>query len=97
MVNVVLIGAIAVVIVLLILGALDRWDVFGDDSENADSGTDRVKQEARREGEFDVSLLKKHKTLTMPAKVVAVSIGALLLATGVFATGTPASASTAAA
>ena len=85
MVNVVLIGAIAVVIVLLILGALDRWDVFGDDSENADSGTDRVKQEARREGEFDVSLLKKHKTLTMPAKVVAVSIGALLLATGVFA------------
>lgn len=85
MVNVLLIGVIAVVIVLLILGALDHWDVFGDDRENEDSGTDRVKQEARREGEFNVSLLKKHKTLTMPAKIVVVCFGLLILATGVFA------------
>jgi len=34
MVNVLLVGIIAVVIVLLILGALDRWNVFGDDREN---------------------------------------------------------------
>jgi hypothetical protein len=85
MVNVFLIGVIAVVIVLLILGALDRWNVFGDDRENEESGTDRVKQEARREGDFEVSLLKKHKTLTMPAKVIAVALGLLFLATGVFA------------
>jgi hypothetical protein len=85
MVNVLLVGIIAVVIVLLMLGALDRWNVFGDDRENEASGTDRVKQEARREGDFSVSLLKKHKTLTLPAKVVVVSLGALVLATGVFA------------
>ena len=85
MVNVLLIGVIAVVIVLLILGALDRWNVFGDDRENEGSGTDRVKQEARREGDFSVSLLKKHKTLTMPAKVVVLCMGLLFLATGVFA------------
>ncbi len=85
MVNVLLIGVIAVVIVLLIIGALDRWNVFGDERENEASGTDRVKQEARREGEFNVSLLKKHKTLTLPAKVMVVSLGLLFLATGVFA------------
>jgi len=85
MVNVLLVGVIAVVIVLLILGALDRWNVFGDDRENPESGTDRVKQESRREGDYSVSLLKKHKTLTLPAKVLVVSLGALVLATGVFA------------
>ncbi len=85
MVNVLLVGIIAVVIVLLILGALDRWNVFGDDRENPESGTDRVKQEARREGDYSVSLLKKHKTLTLPAKVLAISLGLLVLATGVFA------------
>ncbi len=85
MVNVLLVGVIAVVIVLLILGALDRWNVFGDDRENPESGTDRVKQESRREGDYSVSLLKKHKTLTLPAKVLAVSLGVLVLATGVFA------------
>ena len=85
MVNVLLVGIIAVVIVLLILGALDRWNVFGDDRENPESGTDRVKQEARREGDYSVSLLKKHKTLTLPAKVLALSLGLLVLATGVFA------------
>jgi len=85
MVNLLLVGIIAVVIVLLILGALDRWNVFGDDRENPESGTDRVKQESRREGEYSVSLLKKHKTLTLPAKVLVVSLGALVLATGVFA------------
>lgn len=85
MVNILLVGIIAVVIVLLILGALDRWNIFGDDRENPESGTDRVKQEARREGDYSVSLLKKHKTLTMPAKVVALSLGLLVLATGVFA------------
>lgn len=85
MVNYVLIGAIAVVIVLLILGALDRWNVFGDDRENSESGTDRVKQEQRRDGDFAVSPLKKHKTLTLPAKVVSVCLGLIVLATGVYA------------
>lgn len=85
MVNVVLVGAIAIAIVLLILGALDRWNVFGDDRENTESGTDRVKQEARREGDFSVSLLKKHKTLTLPAKVVTVCLGLIVLSTGVYA------------
>jgi hypothetical protein len=85
MVNYLYIGVIAVVIVLLILGAIDRWDIFGDDRENPDSGTERVKHEARSEADFDVSLLKKHKTLTLPAKVMVVSLGGLVLATGVYA------------
>lgn len=84
MVNYVAIGVIAVVIVLLIIGALDRWNVFGDDRENEASGTDRVSEEARAQ-DFSVSWLKKHKTLTLPAKVVAVSVGLIVLSTGVYA------------
>ena len=85
MVNMLILGAIAIVIVLLILGALDRWNVFGDDRENPESGTERVKNEARREGDFSVSWLKKHKTLTLPAKVVVVCLGLIVLSTGVYA------------
>lgn len=84
MVNILILGAVAIVIVLLILGALDRWNVFGDDRENPESGTDRVKQEARREGDFSVSWMKKHKTLTLPAKVVTVCLGLIMLSTGVY-------------
>lgn len=85
MVNYIAIGIIAVAIVLLIIWALDRWNVFGDDRENPDSGTDRVKQEARRSGDYSVSWLKKHKTLTMPAKVIVLAVGGIILSTGVYA------------
>lgn len=84
MVNWVALGAVAIVIVLLILGALERWNVFSDDRENPDSGTERVRQEARREGDYNVSWLQTHKTLTLPAKVVMICMGLIVISTGVY-------------
>lgn len=84
MVNWVVLGVVAIVIVLLVLGAFERWGLFSDDRENAESGTERVRQEARRESDYSVSWLKKHKTLTLPAKVVSLCIVLIVLSTGVY-------------
>ncbi|WP_324662416.1 hypothetical protein [Haloarcula sediminis] len=85
MVNYVAVGAIAVVLVILVIAALDRWNVFGDDRENPDSGTDRIKHEEKAAADYSVSWLKKHKTLTLPAKVVTIAIGGIVISTGVYA------------
>lgn len=85
MVNWVIVGIVVVFVVLAILIALDRWGVFQDDREGKSDGTDRVATEARREGDYSVSWMKKHKTLTLPGKVVAVSVGGLIVATAVYA------------
>lgn len=84
MVNWVIVGIVVVFVVLAILVALDRWGVFQDDREGKSDGTDRVATEARREGDYSVSWMKKHKTLTLPGKAVVVAVGGLIAATGVY-------------
>jgi len=84
MVNWVVVGVVVVFVVLAILIALDRWGVFQDDREGQSNGTDRVATEARREGDYSVSWMKKHKTLTLPGKAVVVSMGLLAVLTGVY-------------
>lgn len=82
--NYVAIGVIAVVLVVLVLVALDRWGVFQDDDENQNSGTARVEREARQEEVGSLSVFERHKSLTLPGKVVALSTGLLVLSAGVY-------------
>lgn len=73
-------SAMVLVAILILIGAIDHWGVFEDDKENANSGTERVQQELEQQNEdYTISLLKKHKTLTAPGKVVVASLGALCL------------------
>lgn len=72
------IGGAAIIIVLLILFALDRWNVFGGDSSGESSGTERIEREAAKEGDFSVPILKRHKTLTLPGKVVVTSVACIV-------------------
>lgn len=85
MANWVIIGVTVIVVVLLVLFAIDRWGIFEDDRTGDPDGTDRVKTEARREGDYSVGWMKKHKQLTLPGKVVSVAVGLLLVSTLVYA------------
>lgn len=82
--NMLYIGITAVIVVLMILIAIDRWNVFGNDDANEDSGTDRINRQERRDQDFSVPLTKKHKQLTLPGKIVVLSIGFLILGTSVY-------------
>ncbi|MFC4553552.1 MULTISPECIES: hypothetical protein [Halorussus] len=75
-----ILGGVAVLIVVLVLVAIDRWGVFESDDENANSGTERLRQEAEREyDDYTVSIFKKHKTLTLPAKVLTVCVSLIFV------------------
>ncbi len=84
MVNWVAIGIIVVILVLAVMVALDKAGVFGDDREGS-SGTDRVQTEALRQGDYSVAWMKKHKQLTLPAKILAASVLVIVLAISTFA------------
>jgi hypothetical protein len=83
MVSAVLVGAAFIVATIGGIAILDRWNLIGD-KRGEDSGEKRLQEQAAEQADYSLSLWQRHKTLTLPGKLVVAAGGLLVVGTLVF-------------